>query len=145
MAYRRHGESADGKTGRQEAPENKQAEQAAAGGFAEGPQAAFEGEVYTSESTKHLIPALRNLKPSGAMPQPSHKLGKLPPIGDHPLLTGNDMPVFVPHRPPRPEKSEGGRPLSSSRISSRAAISQPRSASWSRRRARGSAIRCCSA
>ena len=94
------------------APGNKQAERAgAAGGFAEGPQAAFEGEVYTSESTKHLIPALRNLKPSGAMPQPSHKLGKLPPIGAHPLLTGKDMPVFVPHRPPRPEKSEGGRPL----------------------------------
>ena len=56
------------------APENKQAERAtAAGGFAEGPQAAFEGEVYTSESTKHLIPALRNLKPSGAMPQPQRR------------------------------------------------------------------------
>jgi excinuclease ABC subunit B len=81
----------------------------AAGGFAEAPQAAFEGEAYTSESTAHLIPALRNLKPTGAMPMPSHALGKLPPIGEHPLLTGQDMPVFMPHRPPRPEKSEGGK------------------------------------
>jgi excinuclease ABC subunit B len=85
----------------------KQAEPAA--GFAEAPQAAFLGEAYTSESTAHLIPALRNLKPSGAMPLPSHLQGKLPPIGDHPLLTGADMPVFMPHRPPRPEKSEGGK------------------------------------
>jgi excinuclease ABC subunit B len=86
----------------------QQAEPAATG-FAEAPQAAFQGEAYTSESTAHLIPALRNLKPAGAMPRPSHTLGKLPPIGDHPLLTGQDMPVFVPHRPQRPEKSEGGR------------------------------------
>ncbi len=78
-------------------------------GFAEAPQAGFEGQAYTSESTAHLIPALRNLKPTGAMPLPSHLQGKLPPIGDHPLLTGNDMPLFVPHRPSRPEKSEGGK------------------------------------
>jgi excinuclease ABC subunit B len=80
-----------------------------ASGFAEGPQAAFQGEAYTSESTSHLIPALRNLKPTGAMPQPSYLRGQLPPIGNHPLLTGHDMPLFVPHRPLRPEKSEGGR------------------------------------
>ncbi len=79
------------------------------GGLAEAPQAAFEGEAYTSESTAHLIPALRNLKPSGAMPMPSYLQGKLPPIGEHPLLTGQDMPAFMPHRPPRPEKSEGGK------------------------------------
>ncbi len=80
-----------------------------ASGFGEAPQSAFEGQAYTSESTAHLIPALRNLKPTGAMPLPSHLQGKLPPIGDHPLLTGNDMPMFTPHRPPRPEKSEGGK------------------------------------
>jgi excinuclease ABC subunit B len=80
-------------------------------GFAESPQAAFEGTPYTSESTAHLIPALRNLKPTGAMPLPSHHYGALPPIGEHPLLTGRDMPLFMPHRPSRPEKSEGGRPL----------------------------------
>ena len=43
------------------------------------------------------------------MPQTSYERGVLPPIGDHPLLTGNDMPVYVPHRPLRPEKSEGGK------------------------------------
>jgi excinuclease ABC subunit B len=91
-------------------PGFEQAEPAATG-FAEAPQAAFHGEAYTSESTAHLIPALRNLKPSGAMPRPSYALGRLPPIGDHPLLTGQDMPVFIPHRPPRPDKSEGGRRL----------------------------------
>ncbi|HZV21198.1 MAG TPA: DEAD/DEAH box helicase family protein, partial [Hyphomicrobiales bacterium] len=78
-------------------------------GFAEGPQAAFEIDTaYTSESTAHLIPALRNLKPSGVLPLPSHFQGRLPPIGDHPLLTG-DLPIFMLHRPPRPEKSEGGK------------------------------------
>ena len=87
----------------------KQTQEGEAVGFAEAPQAAFEGQAYTSESTAHLIPALRNLKPTGAMPLPSHLQGKLPPIGDHPLLTGHDMPLFVPHRPPRPEKSEGGK------------------------------------
>jgi excinuclease ABC subunit B len=90
-------------------PSEFQHAEPAATGFAEAPQAAFQGEAYTSESTAHLIPALRNLKPSGAMPRPSYTLGKLPPIGDHPLLTGQDMPVFIPHRPLRPEKSEGGR------------------------------------
>ncbi|WKW52546.1 excinuclease ABC subunit UvrB [Rhodomicrobium lacus] len=45
------------------------------------------------------------------MPLPSHVQGKLPPIGDHPLLTGENMPMFMPHRPPRPEKSEGGKPF----------------------------------
>jgi excinuclease ABC subunit B len=79
-------------------------------GFAEAPQAAFDIDAaYTSESTAHLIPALRNLKPTGAMPQPSYKRDELPPIGDHPLLTGQNMPIYVPHRPLRPEKSEGGK------------------------------------
>ncbi len=87
----------------------KQTRDGEATGFAEAPQAAFEHQAYSSESTAHLIPALRNLKPTGAMPLPSHLQGKLPPIGDHPLLTGNDMPLFMPHRPPRPEKSEGGK------------------------------------
>jgi len=30
---------------------------------------------------------------------------------DHPLVTGTGAPEFVPHRPPRPDKSEGGVPL----------------------------------
>ena len=107
MAKARTAKSAGGKT-----PKQARADETGAGGFSEGPQAAFDASAYTSESTAHLIPALRNLKPSGVMPQPSHKLGKKPPIGEHPLLdAGEDLPVFVPHRPPRPEKSEGGRPF----------------------------------
>ena len=30
-----------------------------------------------------------------------------PMISGHPLVTGN-MPMFAPHRPEKPEKSEGG-------------------------------------
>ena len=30
---------------------------------------------------------------------------------EHPLVTGTGGPEFVPHRPPRPDKSEGGVPL----------------------------------
>src|SRR6185312_10577787 len=29
----------------------------------------------------------------------------------HPLVTGVTAPMFTPHRPPRPEKTEGGIPL----------------------------------
>jgi len=105
------GKARTAKTSGGKASKFRQAEPAAATGFAEGPQAAFQGEAYTSGSTAHLIPALRNLKPSGAMPMPSYLQGKLPPIGDHPLVTGTGMPLFMPHRPPRPEKSEGGKPL----------------------------------
>ena len=102
------GKAPSAKSSRGKSSKFRQPEQAATG-FEEAPQAAFQGEAYTSESTAHLIPALRNLKPSGAMPLPSHLQGKLPPIGDHPLLTGDNMPVFMPHRPPRPEKTEGGK------------------------------------
>jgi len=34
-----------------------------------------------------------------------------PLMQDHPLVTGTGAPEFVPHRPPRPDKSEGGVPL----------------------------------
>ena len=34
-----------------------------------------------------------------------------PLMQDHPLVTGTGGPEFVPHRPPRPNKSEGGIPL----------------------------------
>ena len=87
----------------------KKARAATAGGFAEAPQAELTGAPYTSESTAHLIPALRNLRPGGngspAVLTPSAQ----PPIGEHPLVTGRDMPMFVPHRPARPDKTEGGR------------------------------------
>ncbi|XSG81268.1 MAG: excinuclease ABC subunit UvrB [Methyloligella sp. ZOD6] len=34
-----------------------------------------------------------------------------PLMQDHPLAGGANMPTFMPHRPPRPEKSEGGVPI----------------------------------
>ncbi len=34
-----------------------------------------------------------------------------PLMQEHPLVSGAGAPEFVPHRPPRPEKSEGGVPL----------------------------------
>jgi excinuclease ABC subunit B len=34
-----------------------------------------------------------------------------PLMQEHPLVTGTGAPEFVPHRPPRPDKSEGGIPL----------------------------------
>jgi excinuclease ABC subunit B len=34
-----------------------------------------------------------------------------PLIQDHPLVKGVDAPMFMPHRPPRPDKTEGGVPL----------------------------------
>ncbi len=93
-------------------------------GFSEAPQADF-----TARST---LPALRQLGPrpgrgSGVTPsdQPSRYLDALlakptertakaremllsqPMLAEHPLVSG-DQQAFVPHRPPRPEKSEGG-------------------------------------
>jgi excinuclease ABC subunit B len=35
-----------------------------------------------------------------------------PLMQEHPLVSGSGAPEFVPHRPPRPDKSEGGIPLS---------------------------------
>jgi excinuclease ABC subunit B len=37
-------------------------------------------------------------------------LSQQPMIAGHPLVSGS-MPMFMPHRPPRPEKSEGGIPF----------------------------------
>ena len=34
-----------------------------------------------------------------------------PLMQNHPLVTGEEAPTFVPHRPPRPDKTEGGVPL----------------------------------
>ena len=45
----------------------------------------------------------------GELPQPL--------IQNHPLVTGQALNAFTPHRPPRPDKTEGGLAL---RIESRA-------------------------
>ncbi len=98
-------------------PETKRS---AAAGFAEAPQAPF---LPASPST---LPALRNTAPPSrsiesmtaslnAMLAKPHErserarevLAEQPMIAAHPLVSGS-MPAFTPHRPPRPEKSEGG-------------------------------------
>ena len=94
--------------------------------FAE--QARIEAET----SSKKQLPALRQqgpLPPRGAvgeslgdsltaiLTRPHERtdrakeiLARQPMIAQHPLVSGA-MPMFMPHRPERPEKSEGGRPF----------------------------------
>jgi excinuclease ABC subunit B len=54
----------------------------------------------------------RNELPDGADRRPPG-FGEAPQplMQEHPLVSGSGAPEFVPHRPPRPEKSEGGIPL----------------------------------
>ena len=65
-----------------------------------------------------------------------------------PEFKGEDgqLKIWTPHRPPRPEKSEGGVAASSSSPNtSRRATSPPRSRNWSRASRATTARRCCSA
>ena len=48
---------------------------------------------------------------SGDRREPGFGEASQPLIQNHPLVSGVGAPPFVPHRPPRPEKSEGGVPL----------------------------------
>ena len=92
----------------------------AAQGFAEAPQAPF---LPASPST---LPALRNTAPpsrsiesmtaslNAILAKPHERserarevLSQQPMIATHPLVSGT-LPQFIPHRPERPEKSEGG-------------------------------------
>ena len=92
----------------------------AAQGFAEAPQAPF---LPASPST---LPALRQVGPpsrsiesmtaslNAILAKPHERserarqvLAEQPMIAAHPLVSGS-LPEFIPHRPPRPEKSEGG-------------------------------------
>ncbi len=71
-------------------------------------------------------------KPAERSAKAREMLQTQPMIAAHPLVSGNEG-VFTPHRPPRPEKSEGGRRASSSCPStSPMATSRPRSPNWSR-------------
>ncbi|MET0652113.1 MAG: excinuclease ABC subunit UvrB [Hyphomicrobiaceae bacterium] len=89
-------------------------------GFAEAPQAPF---LPASPST---LPALRNVGPpsrnigdmtaslNAILAKPHERserarevLALQPMIAGHPLVSGS-LPQFIPHRPERPEKSEGG-------------------------------------
>lgn len=89
-------------------------------GFAEAPQAPF---LPASPST---LPALRQVGPpsrsiesmtaslNAILAKPHERserarqvLAEQPMIATHPLVSGT-LPQFIPHRPERPEKSEGG-------------------------------------
>ncbi len=102
-------------------PETKRSTaQAVSQGFAEAPQAPF---LPASPST---LPALRQVGPpsrsiesmtaslNAILAKPHERserarqvLAEQPMIAGHPLVSGS-LPQFIPHRPPRPEKSEGG-------------------------------------
>ena len=92
-------------------------------GFAEAPQAPF---LPASPST---LPALRQVGPpsrsiesmsaslNALLAKPHERseraravLAEQPMMAAHPLVSGS-LPQFMPHRPPRPEKSEGGIPF----------------------------------
>jgi len=98
-------------------PETKRS---AARGLAEAPQAPF------IPATTSTLPALRNVGPpsrnigdmtaslNALLAKPHERserarevLAQQPMIAGHPLVSGS-LPMFMPHRPPRPEKSEGG-------------------------------------
>ena len=91
--------------------------------FAEAPQPTFDA----GEPTRPTLPALRQqgprppiagetisryldallAKPAERTPRAKEMLLQQPMLATHPLVSGN-QPLFTPHRPPRPEKSEGG-------------------------------------
>ena len=48
---------------------------------------------------------------SGDRREPGFGEASQPLIQNHPLVSGVGAPEFTPHRPPRPEKTEGGVPL----------------------------------
>ena len=93
-------------------------------GFAEAPQAAFDAGY----SKKGQLPALRQsgprppmggetltdqlnallAKPHERSDKAKELIARQPMMAAHPLVSGS-MPMFMPHRPERPEKSEGGR------------------------------------
>ncbi len=106
-------------------------------GFGEAPQAEFVAAELVSgadvmvrgPSNARILPALRHsgtrpdrgesmtavLEALLARPEQRTKKGweliaREPMMASHPLVSGT-MPVFRPHRPPRPEKSEGGIPF----------------------------------
>jgi excinuclease ABC subunit B len=62
-----------------------------------------EPRAVTGEAAGLPLGADRRPPGFGEAPQPL--------MQEHPLVTGAGAPEFVPHRPPRPDKSEGGVPL----------------------------------
>ncbi len=62
-----------------------------------------EPRAVTGEAAGLPLGADRRPPGFGESPQPL--------MQDHPLVSGTGAPEFIPHRPPRPDKSEGGVPL----------------------------------
>jgi excinuclease ABC subunit B len=62
-----------------------------------------EPRAVTGEASGMPVPGDRRTPGFGEAPQPL--------IQNHPLVTGEALAPFTPHRPPRPDKSEGGVPL----------------------------------
>ncbi len=91
--------------------------------FAEAPQPVFD----TGDAARPTLPALRQqgprppmagetisryldallAKPAERSERAKEMLLQQPMLATHPLVSGN-QPLFMPHRPPRPEKSEAG-------------------------------------
>ena len=62
---------------------------------------AVTGEATSGEATGLKLPE----------PPPGFAEAPQPLMENHPLVTGMGAPTFTPHRPPRPDKTEGGVPL----------------------------------
>jgi len=120
-----------------EPPQETAAGTPATRGFAEAPQAEFVAADFATSSIAgahsrgdtRTLPALRQTGPrpergenmtaalEALLARPEQRtataqalLAREPMIASHPLVSGS-MPMFMPHRPPRPEKSEGGIPF----------------------------------
>ncbi len=101
-------------------------------GFSEAPQTGFDaGEpAHYAKNNPGTLPALRQsgprppragdsiggyldallVKPAERSDKAKELLASQPMMAAHPIVSGN-LPMFMPHRPERPEKSEGGIPF----------------------------------
>jgi excinuclease ABC subunit B len=88
-------------------------------GFGEAPQATFNNAT-SATSSRRLTETLTTgpaamlnallARPHERSEAAKELLSRQPMIAAHPLVAGT-LPEFIPHRPPRPEKSQGGQRL----------------------------------
>ena len=84
-------------------------------------------------------------KPAERSVRAREMLQTQPMLATHPLVSG-EQATFVPHRPPRPEKSEGGHALQARlRVRAQGRPADRHRRAGRRRAASTSAARCCSA
>ena len=108
---------------------------------------AWRGRAVAADGRRKPDPTALNAlltKPEERSDRAKAMLARQPLMATHPIVAGT-MPKFMPHRPERPEKSEGGIRSSSSRSMSRRATSRRRSPNSSPASTSTSATRCCSA